>query len=150
MNLEELTDAVLQKLGEKKPRALLIGDAPMIDHNYNYVNEKPYDLIIIGKLKPGELLQMPNNDVCEALMEERPVYYWQCQSWRGCKTAKLLCKELLAAEQHLYRLGVLPLEQEGQLITAQQARELLRLGKKPSPNCRMTPLARDILEGKEL
>jgi len=150
MNLDQLTDAVMEKLGYDRTRALLIGSKPEVDNNYNYVNEKPYDLIIIGKLKPGELLQMPNNDVCEALMEERPVYYWQCQSWRGCKTAKLLCKELLAAEQHLYRLGVLPLEQEGQLITAQQARELLRLGKKPSPNCRMTPLARDILEGKEL
>ena len=149
MNLDQLTDAVMEKLGQKRLRALLIGLEPEVDNNYIYVNQKPYDLIIIGKLKPGEMLQMPANDVCEALMEERPVYYWQHQSWRGCKTAKLLCKELQMAEQRLYRLGVLPLGHEARLITAQQARELLRLGKKPAPNCRMTPLARDVLEGKE-
>jgi len=149
MNLDQLTDAVMEKLGYDRPRALLIGSKPEVDNKYNYVNEKPYDLIVIGKLRPGELLQMPTNDVCEALMEDCPVYYWQHQSWRGCKAAKLLCKELVLAEQHLYRLGVMPLGNESRLITAQQARELLRLGKKPDPNCRMTPLARDVLEGKE-
>ena len=149
MNLDQLTDAVMEKLGYDRPRALLIGSKPEVDNKYNYVNEEPYDLVVIGKLSAAQLLQMPSDPVCDALMEDMPVYLWQHQPWRGCKTAKLLCKELLAAEQHLYRLGVMPLGNEARLLTAQQVRELLRLGKKPDPNCRMTPLARDVLEGKE-
>lgn len=149
MNLDQLTDAVLQKLHGERQRALLIGNAPEVDHNYNYVNEKPYDAVVIGELAPGALLQMPSNEVCDALMEEMPVYYWQQQKWRSCKTARQLCRELAAAEQRLYRLGILPMDRAGRLLTAQEARELLRLGKKPHSNCRMTPLARDILEGKE-
>ncbi|MBP3633039.1 MAG: hypothetical protein J6J43_00505 [Oscillospiraceae bacterium] len=149
MNLEELTDAVLQKLGEKKPRALLIGDAPMIDHNYNYVNEKPYEAVVLGRLAPGQLLHMPSDAVCCALMEQIPVYYDPDQTFRSCKTARALCRELAAAEQRLYRLGVLPLQRSGQLLTAARARDLVLQGKRPASNCRMTPLARDILEGKE-
>ena len=148
MNLEQLTDAVLQKLTAQKPRALLIGGPPEIYHNYNYVNEKPYEAIVLGVLSPGELLHMPNDAVCCALLEETPVYLWQHQPWRESKNARLLCRELASAEQHLYRLGVMPLETGGQLLTAKAVRELLQHGKRPSPNCRMTPLARDILEGK--
>lgn len=149
MNLDQLTDAVMEKLEKKRLRALLIGSEPEVDNNYIYVNQKPYELVVIGKLRPGDLLQMPSNAVCEALLEELPVYYWQHRSWCSCKTARALCRELISAEQRLYRMGVIPMEQEQQLITARQARELLRQGKKPSSNCRMTPLARDVLEGKE-
>ena len=75
MNLEQLTDAILEKLGEKQPRALLIGTKPEVDYNYNYVNEKPYDSIVIGNISAGELLRMPSDCVCDALLEEVPVYY---------------------------------------------------------------------------
>ena len=77
MNLDRLTDAVLQKLNEGKKRALLIGRAPDIDHNYNYVNEKPYEAIVLGELSAAQLLHMPNDAVCEALLEEIPVYLWR-------------------------------------------------------------------------
>lgn len=148
MNLDQLTDAVLKKLGENKPRALLIGKLPEINHNYNYVNEKPYDVIVLGQLPAAELLHMPNGAVCDALLENVPVYLWQHQPWRACKCARPLCRELAAAEQHLLRLGVIPMEQAGGLLTAEAARQLLKTGGKPAFNCRMTPLAKDILEGK--
>lgn len=148
MNLEQLTDAVLQRLQQGKPRALLIGKLQEIDHNYNYVNEKPYEAVVLGTLTPGQLLQMPTDAVCCALLEGVPVYLSSRQMWHGSKRAKALCRELAAAEQRLFRLGVIPLEQPDHLITATRARELTRLGQTPKPGCRMTPLARDILEGK--
>jgi len=149
MNLDQITDAVLEKLSQQKPRALLIGNAPDNYHNYNYVNQKPYDAIVLGILQPGELLRMPCNEVCCALLEERPVYYYPVQPWKKAGTARALCRELTCAEQRLYHLGVLPLEMPGQLLTAGEARAMLRLGQKPQPDRRMTPLARDILEGRE-
>lgn len=136
----------MRKLEERRPRALLIGKQPEIDHNYNYVNEKPYEAVVLGLLSPGQLLQMPTDAVCCALLEDLPVYLSIRQSWHGNKKAKALCRELAAAEQRLFRLGVLPLEQPGHLITAKEARELLRSGRRPGADCRMTPLARDILE----
>lgn len=149
MNLDQLTDALLQKLNANKPRALLIGEAPEIDHNYHYVNEKPYEAVVLGILPPGELLHMPSDEVCCALLENKPVYLYDRQPWRDVRAARALCRELAAAEQRLYRLGVLAMESSGRLLTAKDARSFLKSGQKPWPNCRMTPLARDILEGKE-
>ena len=150
MNVEELTNAVLQKLAEKMPRALLIGDPPEIDHNYNYVNEEPYEAIMIGRLTPQEMFCMPTDAVCYALLEQKPVYLWDHQLWKESKTARVLCRELTAAQQRLYRLGVKPVYPAAGVLTAQEARALLQSGRKPPGNCRMTPLARDILEGKEV
>ncbi len=148
MNLDRLTDAVLQKLNEGKKRALLIGKAPCIDHNYNYVNEKPYEAVVLGGLSAAQLLHMPDDAVCEALLEEIPVYLWRPQAWQDCKGARGLCRELMNAEQRLFRMGVLPMERTQKLLTAQDARRMLRQGERPADGCRMTPLARDILEGK--
>ena len=148
MNLDQLTDAVLEKISANKPRALLIGEQPIVDHNYNYVNEKPYEAIVLGTMTPGQLLQMPTDAVCCALLENIPVYLSMYQPWHGSKTARALCRELASAEQRLLRLGVLPLQTAGRLVTAMEARQLLSQGKRPEGNCRLTPLARDILEGK--
>ena len=146
MNLDRLTDAVLQKLNEGKKKALLIGNAPEIDHNYNYVNEKPYEAVILGRLSAAQLLHMPNDAVCDALLEEIPVYLCRPQAWQDCKKARGLCRELLNAEQRLLRMGVVPMERTQKLLTAQDARRMLCQGERPADGCRMTPLARDILD----
>lgn len=149
VNLDQLTDAVMEKLDSRKPRVLLIGDLPKVDHNYNYVKQKPYEAVVLGVLTPAQLLHMPSDHVCEALLEEMPVYFWPNQPWKKAKTAKALCRELLAAEQRLYRLGVLPVQGKERLITAAQARSLRQQGRKPPEGSRLTPLAKDVLEGKE-
>lgn len=149
MNLEQLTDALLEKLAQQKPRAYLIGTMPKVNDNFYYVNKKPYDAVVIGLLQPGQLLRMPSNTVCCALLQGKPVYFCAQQSWRSAGHAKALCRELSAAEQRLYKLGALPLEQSGKLLTAQEARTMRQLGQKPEATRRMTPLARDILEGRE-
>lgn len=150
-DLDALTEQVWCRLMEQRPRALLIGVPPEIDHNYNYVKEEPYEAVILGDLPPGELLKMPTDPVCRALLSDMPVYLWSGQSYKKAKTARLLCTELAAAEKHLRQLGVKPLEAAGEnrLITAQTARQLLAAGARPPKGSRLTPLARDILEGKE-
>ena len=101
MNLDQLTDAVWQRLEERKPRALLIGQPPDWDGPYCYVAVPPYDAVVLGIMSPGELLHMPSDPVCRALLDGQPVYLWQPQPYRACKHAKALCRELAAAEQHL-------------------------------------------------
>ena len=148
MNLERLTEAVLQKLNEGKKRALLIGKMPDVDDNYNYVNEKPYEAVVLSELSPAQLLHMPDEAVCDALMEEIPVYLRRPQAWQSCKTARGLCRELHNAEQRLLRMGVIPMERPQKFVTAQDARRMLQQGERVPHGCRMTPLAKDILEGR--
>lgn len=118
-------------------------------HKYIYVNSKPYEAIILGHLSPGMLLYMPDSAVCEALLEGIPVYYWQKQYFRNAKHGRVLQQELQKREQYLFRLGVMPIGRGSELITAEQARCLRKAGLQPSAASRMTPLARDILEGIE-
>lgn len=149
MNLEELTQAVLERMAAQKPRAYLIGKLPNDYHNFNYVNEEPYEAVVLGVLAPGELLHMPNDVVCRALLEGKPVWLWPHQMHHSAAHARLLCRELTAAEQHLKQLGVRILGQERPLVTAQTARLLRQTGGLPQPGSRLTPLAKDILEGRE-
>ena len=150
-DLDALTEQVWQRLTDRRPRALLIGGEPEVDYHYIYVNEKPYEAVVLGDLPPGELLRMPTDPVCRALLSDMPVYLWPGQSYKKAKTARLLCTELAAAEKHLRQLGVRPLTAVGEakLVTGQEARRLLAAGLGPPRGSRLTPLARDILEGKE-
>lgn len=150
MNLDCLTDLVWQRLTEGKPRALLIGEAPEDYHKYNYVNTEPYESVFLGILPPGDLLHMPDDTVCRALLAGIPVYLWPEQPYKYAVHGRLLCRELKAAEERLKRFGVVPVGIERQLITAEMARKMVLSGEKSELNSRMTPLARDILEGRTL
>jgi len=148
MNLDQLTEAVLQRLHDGQPRVFLIGEQPNSLQKYNYVNNKPYEAVMIGIVPPGDLLQMPSNTVCQALLDGIPVWYWPQQPFKSCTGAKALCRALLAAEQRLKQMGVQVLGEKGKLITASEARRLKSLGLTVTDR-HMTPLAKDILEGKE-
>ncbi len=150
MNLDTLTDAVWQRMEQEKKRALLIGAAPEDYHNYIYVNEKPYEAVILGILPPGELLHMPNDPVCRALLDGLPVFLWHRQLHHTGSGAQALRRELRAAERRLTGLGVQVLGAGRQLITAELARQLVKAGGKVPENSRLTPLAKEILEGKSL
>lgn len=149
MNLDLLTEEIWQQLQSARPRALLLGEAPEDLQKYFYVNEKPYEAIVIGRLTPTQLLQMPSDPVCMALLEGIPVYL-SPQLWIKGRTAPALRRDLQAACQRLVRYGVLPCREEGNLITAERARAMAAAGERPSPGTRLTPLAKDILEGKDL
>lgn len=149
MNLEELTEAVLRRLGEETPKALLLGTLPQPCDTYRWVTEAPYDAVVLGQLPAGELLRMPTDPVCQALLDGIPVYLWPEQPYRSARHGKALCRELAAAEQRLKRLGVEAWGGPGRLLTAKDARQLVLSGKPAPLNCRLTPLARDILEGRD-
>ena len=85
----------------------------------------------------------------QALLEGKPVYY--CPEGldyrRHAKTAnRALWSALLAAERRLRALGVQELAQKSALVTAAEARRLLHSGLPVTG--RLTPLARDVLEGR--
>ena len=148
MDIDRLTEAVWQRLQPLKPTVLLVGEAPKDYHNFYYVNKKPYDAVLLGILSPLELLQMPNEAVCEALLADMPVYLWHHQRHHGLNRCKPIVRELYAAEERLKRLGVQMTGSEKRLITAETARQLRAAGEPPPAGSRLTPLAKDILEGK--
>lgn len=157
MTLDQLTEAVWQRLqtrqlaeetGERRLRALLIGEPPWNYHKYDYVNDKPYDAIVLGLLLPGVLLHMPDDTVCRALLEGMPVLLWPDQNRYSATAAPALQRALLAARRRLVEYGVQLIGREERLITAERAQLLRRLGRLPPAGSRLTPLAKDILQGE--
>lgn len=149
--LQQLTDAVWQRLGEK-PRAYCIGDVPE-DFPFLPVSEPPYEAVVLASLTPAELLQMPNDAVCRALLEGIPVYLHEGglehRRYTG-HTGKQLRTLLLSKERSLYALGVQSLHKHAKkrLLTAQDVRNLKRTGSPLPAGAVLTPLAQDIWEGK--
>lgn len=145
--LEQLTQRLWARLSETCSRALLLGTAPNGLQKFIYVNAKPYDAIVIGALSPAALLRMPSEPVCDALLTGMPVYFWRDQPYKHAGGPALLRADLAAAEQRLLDYGVIPLG--GRLVTASDAAVLREMGERPDADSRVTPLARDILEGQD-
>lgn len=142
---ERLTDAVPQQ-----PAALLLGRRPARELGWRYVTQGEYAAVVIGSLGAAELLRFPDEACAQALLEGKPVYL--CEDGldyrRYAHTANraLWCR-LLAAERQMKQLGVRPLGDGAQtLLTAEEVRRRLRQGQPIGG--RLTPLARDVLEGK--
>lgn len=120
MTEEELVELLWQRLQAQthspvvtsKPAALLLGTAPNGLQKFYYVNKKPYEAVIIGALSPSELLQMPTEPVCQALLEGLPVYLWTKQPFLKAEKGILLKRHLQAHIDRLLLLGVTPLERE--------------------------------------
>ena len=102
----------------------------------------------MGILQPGVLLHMPDDTVCTALLEGMPVYLWHWQLHHGKTAAPMLRRKLMEAERRLVELGVQVIGAERQLITAADARRMLQHNELPPRQARLTPLAKDILEGR--
>ena len=127
-------------------KALLIGREPAADLGMAYVPEEPYDAVVIGSLELGQLLRFREEPVLAALAEGKPVYLYtpglpQVQN-------RALAGSLSSARRELKNWGVLFTDGgRKQLITAEEAREMRRLGRRPGPGAVLTPLAKEILEG---
>ncbi|MGM9598763.1 MAG: hypothetical protein ACI3VY_02455 [Faecousia sp.] len=154
MNREELIQQVVAQVqrqqSERKPNALLIGHAPNVNLGWNYVSEPPYEAVVIGSLSAGELLRFPDNSCADALLSGLPVLLWEegLEYRRYAHTTnRVLWSRLLSAERQLKQLGVRFLGAPGtRLLTAEEVRRRLRDGLPVQG--RLTPLAKDILEGK--
>ena len=57
-------------------RALLIGREPGMALGYEYVQEEPFEAVVIGSLTLGELLKFREERVLSALAEGKPVYLY--------------------------------------------------------------------------
>lgn len=145
--VQAVVDEVLRRQGQRP--ALLVGRAPQAAAGWRFVTDGPYEAVILGSLTAAELLRFPDEASAQALLEGKPVYY--CPEGldyrRHAKTAnRALWSALLAAERRLRALGVQELAQKSALVTAAEARRLLHSGLPVTG--RLTPLARDVLEGR--
>ena len=150
---EELIEAVLERLQNQlsqKPAALLIGEVPKEEGGFSYVTQPPYTAVVIGSMDAWELLHFPDRQLLSALLEGIPVYYSQAGlDWKKYSAASpVLRSKLMSAQRQLSQWGVKPLgEKKGKLLTAGEVQR--RLAQGLPIEGRLTPLAKDILEGKE-
>lgn len=150
--IEEVAAEVLRRQQQKQRTALLVGKKPPQALGWQYVLSGEADAVMIGSLSAGELLQFPDERCADALLTGKPVYLWEegLEYRRFARTAnRALWGKLLAAERQLKQFGVQFLgSSSSPLLTAVEMRRLLAAGTLPPAGQRMTPLARDILEGK--
>lgn len=129
-------------------RALLVGNEPPVSLGYAYVAEAPYEAVVVGSLELHELLRFREERVLEALAAGKQVLLYT----PGLPTApgnRALGAALTAAQRELKNWGVVFTDGgQKRLVTAQAARELKSRGQRPGPGAVLTPLAKEILEGK--
>lgn len=130
-------------------RGLLIGTQPPWDPGCEYVREPPYDLVVIGSLTLSQLLCFRQEAVLEALAQGLPVYLYTPGLPQSPKN-RALSGSLATARRELKNWGVLFTDGgHKRLITAEEARHLVKTGTSPGPGAVLTPLAREILYGQK-
>ena len=128
-------------------RALLIGREPGTELGFQYVQEKPYDAVVIGSLSLSGLLRFREEAVLEALAEGKSVYLYTPGLPEAPKN-RALAGSLTAAQRELKNWGILFTDGgRKKLITAEEARILRASGRRPAPGAVLTPLAKEIMEG---
>lgn len=129
-------------------RALLIGQAPGAELGYTYVNEEPWDAVVIGSLTLGQLLRFRDERVLAALAEGKSVLLYTPGLPEAQKN-RALAAQLAAAQRELKNWGVLFTDGgRKRLVTAEEAKTLRDLGKRPGPGAVLTPLAKEILDSQ--
>jgi len=125
-------------------RALLVGTQPPLA--YEYVTQPPYEAVVIGSLKLGQLLRFRDERVLEALATGMPVVLYAPGLPETPKN-RTLAAAIASSKRELKNWGVVFSEGSVRhVITAQQARELRQRGERPAPGAVLTPLAKEILE----
>ena len=128
-------------------RALLIGHEPPAALGYDYVQQPPYDAVVIGSLTIGQLLRFREEPVLQALAEGKPVLLYTPGLPESPKN-RALAGSLTAAQRELKNWGVVFTDGgRKRLVTAEEARLLRDRGAAPDPGAVLTPLAKEILTG---
>ena len=148
--IEAVAREVRRRQQEALPPARLIGREPGEALPWRWVTEGDYAAVVIGSLDAHALLHFPDPLCTQALLEGKPVWLWPegLDYRRHRATAnRALWSRLLAAERQLRQLGVQELRPaRSQLLTAAEVRRRLAAGQEVRG--RLTPLARDVLEGR--
>jgi len=128
-------------------RALLMGKEPGAELGFQYVQEPPFDAVVIGSLSLSQLLRFQEEPVLEALAQGKPVYLYTPGLPEAPKN-RALSGSLTAAQRELKNWGVLFTDGgRKKLVTAEEARILRASGRQPAPGAVLTPLAKEIMEG---
>lgn len=129
-------------------KALLIGSQPPCDLGYSYVDHGEYDAVVMGSLTLGQLLGCCPEAALEALAAGKRVLLYE-PGLPEAKGSRGLCAALASRKRELKNWGVVFTDGgQKKLITAREAREMLRGGAQLPPGAVLTPLAKEILEGK--
>ena len=130
-------------------RALLIGKEPLVDLGYQYVQEAPYDVVFIGSLSLGQLLQFREERVLTALAEGKQVLLYTPGLPQTVKN-RALAGSLTGAQRELKNWGIIFTDGgRKRLVTAEEAKQMKRSGQLPAPNAVLTPLAKEIMESMQ-
>ena len=128
-------------------RALLVGQEPGAALGFEYVNEPPWEAVVIGSLSLSELLRFREERVLEALADGKAVYLYT-PGLPAAPKNRALAASLASAQRELKNWGVVFTDGgRKRLITAQEARLLRSQGRSPAPGAVLTPLAKEIMEG---
>lgn len=127
-------------------KALLIGAEPPAELGYHYVQEEPYDAVVIGSLSIAGLLRFAEERVLSALAQGKAVLLYTPGLPESPKN-RALAASLTAAQRELKNWGVIFTDGgRKRLVTAEEARTLRLQGRRPAAGAVMTPLAKEILE----
>lgn len=130
-------------------RALLIGKEPPAYLGVSFVEQPPYDAVVIGSLTISQLLRFREQTVLAALAEGKTVLLYTPGLPESPKN-RALAAALASAQRELKNWGVIFTDGgRKRLITAEEARLLRQQGQRPGADAVMTPLAREILEGSD-
>ncbi|MBR3973865.1 MAG: hypothetical protein IKJ99_07940 [Oscillospiraceae bacterium] len=130
-------------------RALLIGAEPAAELGYEYVREEPYDAVVIGSLTIGKLLRFREEQVLDALARGKSVFLYT-PGLPDAEKNRALAGSLASAQRELKSWGVIFTDgARKRLVTAEEAREMRRLGRVPDPGAVLTPLAKEIMGGSD-
>ena len=128
-------------------RALLIGKVPGAELGFQYVQEPPFEAVVVGSLTLGQLLKFREERVLAALAEGKPVYLYT-PGLPEIPKNRALAGSMASAQRELKNWGVLFTDGgRRKLVTAEEARNLRKMGRQPGPGAVLTPLAKEILEG---
>ena len=130
-------------------RALLIGNPPPVELGFAYVTEGDYDAVVIGSLTLGQLLQFREERVLAALAEGKQVLLYTPALPQAGKN-RALAGSLTGAQRELKNWGVIFTDGgRKRLVTAEEARRMVRSGQMPAPGAVLTPLAKEIMENMQ-
>ena len=131
-------------------KALLVGKEPPRDLGVVYTQQEPYEAVVVGSLSLGQLLRFQDERVLSALAEGKQVILYEPGLPQVPKN-RALSASLASARRELKSWGVVFTDgAKRHLITAQEARQMRQRGEHPTPGSVLTPLAKEILEGKAM
>lgn len=130
-------------------KAYLIGAEPARDLGFQYVQQPPYDGVVIGSLTLGQLLYFTDPVAMDALAQGKTVMLYTPGLPEAPKN-RALSASLASAKRQLKSWGVIFTEgTQKRLITAQEAKMLRAAGKRPEAGAVLTPLAKEIMEEQQ-